>query len=187
MQAYANKAYGGFTHARFESWAFKWLTSAFALSAAVVALANLQNFAALVCALVYVAVQGVIRAVKFSCTIPQRAARAAIRNSHNLVIVAIIWMATWFVGGADAAHAGLKIVNVCRAVQACRLESFEGEASCAMVDHGLHHGLPFHMPQCLDDDATLDLSTSLGLYAVAAPNASAMYSSHVRKPSATIP
>ena len=96
-------------------------------------------------------------------------------------------MATWFVGGVDAAHAGLKIVNVCRAVQACRLESFEGEASCAMADHGLQHGLPFHMPQCLDDDATLDLSTSLGLYAVATPNASVMYSGHVHKPSATIP
>ena len=173
VRACADNTYNGFTHARVRSVAFKWLTSIAAFAIGIAGLANLRNFVALFCALTYVALRGALYTIRVTCGAPRRVARAIQRNFRSFILVCIMYMATYVVGSADAALASSKIINICRTIQACQLESFEGEASCMMASHRKQVGLPLVMPPCLDANSTYDISISLGLYAAAAIAANA--------------
>ena len=91
----------------------------------------------------------VVGAARFALTqaisFPRHALRLAQRNLRGLTVVVIVYLASFVVGSAYAAASADNFSNVSRAIQACNIESFSGQAACRISDYSQSVGLPLRL------------------------------------------
>ena len=135
VRAAAAAAYHTFADVRARSAAFNWIYSVLTVATAGLVAFEIHNVLAFIAALVVMTAKLII--ARIACAVPRLPGRAfgmARRHAHRMLVVVVIFLAMKLMHGADAAVTGLKLANVARAVQACNLESFHGEAACRVAD-----------------------------------------------------